>query len=988
MIRIRFVLSKTTPDAQLGLQSYEHDPYLQIFLSGQITQQTKTWTLPLPTQPTELTIESPCNKNIDGTYASVGFSLMCRRAILNERGQQLGYSRYAPIGGGMLYLSDVNRRGTFDVPLIDYSFTDATFVRAQLSVNVAEASIGGKLIGAPTAELHAKRQARMNAIFKSFHDMFVRKVKPTIPSYRDKHIKTYYAQISGATIPAYCFGFSSSLPATSFDPEAISYYIKVAASLNDWQVQDYVSIIEKQFKSATYLPEFHFACRIFSEAMCLFANACDYVSDLSQKVDVERFIDVFCTLAGDCVADYEEIICPDGNKKIKDVQVGDTVLSYDFNKGCHVYKKVVNKWDKGELPVYRVTFRDSTHIDVTENHPMWVRNNEKGKSIYVKKPLSEINHTGRVSWKKKVPTSNRVPYVAKDIEWLTEDHCFLIGHFLAEGSTSSHVETSGREIPDEIIPRLDKLGIPYSLRTNNSNVPIVRFLRSPFKEYIRKLQRSSFDLELPEEMMWLPENKLEAILDGYFLGDGHYHKTAGGTTEKVYSTSCEKFALQLRDISLKLGNSLWVYKQEKHGGVGTKPIYRCHDKPKSESKRRHGYDDLGETSIKSVEPIGTAHVYDIEIEDTHTFVFRNGLLGHNCEDLGRAIYMLCSILRTQKESSYKDPILYWSIKLIKLFVPVMITGVATAPSLGGNGENDDICHIYAALLPRMWFAECLSDRRMADTVYDGLQRQMPINQWEHVREAGGEITGVPVQILEGTNYSNPLPAPLSLYMASPQDINTLVEDVNRMKLTETQHPALARFGIQAQNPNVTAKGAYTIQENGFSSFYRRPVGLWSDVPLSFGGNAVDFSIGYGDQSKEGYAVDMRDFVCMSKRISLLSVTTFDREDIDHMMNVLQQERPTLLPTAPNASTPVPKSEMLTRLDSLCDRYNQIPPKRTRMVAPFHSYRLNHLNKLTAEMIAALETVLQQGYYKAIQYYLHPLSRDGELYFIDVRLYSQ
>jgi len=81
----------------------------------------------------------------------------------------------------------------------------------------------------------------------------------------------------------------------------------------------------------------------------------------------------------DCVAEYEKIRTKEGLKTVKDLKKGDLVLSYDFDKKEFVYKPILNVWDKGELEVYRVKFLNGQHIDVTENHNMFMRNSKYGK---------------------------------------------------------------------------------------------------------------------------------------------------------------------------------------------------------------------------------------------------------------------------------------------------------------------------------------------------------------------------------------------------------------------------------------------------------------------------------------------------------------------------------------------------------------------------------------------------------------------------------
>ena len=349
--------------------------------------------------------------------------------------------------------------------------------------------------------------------------------------------------------------------------------------------------------------------------------------------------EALCRRKGDCIAEYELIITKDGLKSAKEINIGDLVLSYDFNNSEYCWKPIINKWNKGKIPCYRVSFRNGQTIDVTDNHHMAIRNNsyaqKLNKSIYIKKELKDVEiDCSEQSWKRKVPCAIKVPYIPKDIEWLTEELCFVIGHFLAEGSHfngRSHIETSGHDIIEHILPILDKYKIPYKTRVNNSNCPIAIFLDSWFKEYLNTFTMGCFKLKLPDELLYLPENKLNKIVDGYFLGDGHYHYR-GDKQEKIYSTSSDSFAKQLQIIGLRIGMPFYSWLQVHHGGSGNKPIWRLYDASFSEFRRHFGHKDLSETSITSINPIGDIQCYDWEVSDTHIFFFANGIATFQCED--------------------------------------------------------------------------------------------------------------------------------------------------------------------------------------------------------------------------------------------------------------------------------------------------------------------------------------------------------------------
>jgi hypothetical protein len=365
-----------------------------------------------------------------------------------------------------------------------------------------------------------------------------------------------------------------------------------------------------------------------------------YVSDEAQYHVPEYWAKPTETLKsrrGDCVAEYEEIYTSKGLKKVGDLKLGDFVLSYNFESKNFCYKPIVNIWEKGKLPVYRVRFRNGTWVDITEDHPFWVRRTYK-PNPYVKVKLKDIDLTRW--WTRKIPCVKKLPYKVKDIKWLTKDLCFVIGHFLAEGDIDkSHVRTSGFAIPEKIVSILKNSKVPYSITKNNSGVPYLSFLKSKFKDYLKLCVTNSFNIHLPEEIFYLPEDKLKSLIDGHFLGDGHYsayknskNPLSQNNKEKTYSTSSNQLAFDIHRIHLQLGTPIYMWLQTDHKGFGNKPIWRLSYNSNSDFSKDFGFNGLSEVSIKDYEYIRDTEVRDFEVKDTHNFVFKNGIITHNCED--------------------------------------------------------------------------------------------------------------------------------------------------------------------------------------------------------------------------------------------------------------------------------------------------------------------------------------------------------------------
>lgn len=363
-----------------------------------------------------------------------------------------------------------------------------------------------------------------------------------------------------------------------------------------------------------------------------------YTGDMETKGQQEFWQNPEDTLTlqkGDCIAEYEEIYTIDGVKKAKDVKVGDMVLSYDFNTNEFVYKPIVNLWDKGVKKIKRVHLRNGQHVDVTDEHHMMVRTNQKGDSVYEKRDLKDVDLSRW--WRRKVPIAKKIPYKKSVPVWDKELYR-VIGHYLAEGWCDKYtVSSSGYELIEDIIPLLEKNNIPFSEHKNNSGVPYITFLKSDFKDYLKPLKRNSFDITLTEELLTLPEEYLEELLYGMWLGDGtklQYPDNRGYANNKewTYATSSEQLAGDIQRIGLHLGRTFHIWKQEHHGGSGNQPIYRINYNSNSHFLKDHGHKDLGEVSIRYIEDVGECQTYDWEVKDTHNFLFKNGMLSFQCED--------------------------------------------------------------------------------------------------------------------------------------------------------------------------------------------------------------------------------------------------------------------------------------------------------------------------------------------------------------------
>ncbi len=329
---------------------------------------------------------------------------------------------------------------------------------------------------------------------------------------------------------------------------------------------------------------------------------------------------------------YEEIYVEHGIKRIGDLELCDLALSYDFNKKEFCYKPIIRIGSIFKTDLYKVLFRNGQSVNVSINYTFWSRQTQQ-KSIYKKTNLQQIDLSRW--WKRKIPIAKKIPYQIKDIRWLTEDLCIVIGHYLAEGwSEYGKVSSSGHDLPIKIIPILQKYSIPYSEYFNTAGVPCIRVLKSDFKDFLKKLKTNSFRIHLIEPIFHLPPNKLSKLINGFYIGDGHwgnYPDKRGFKSNKqeVLSTSSEQLARDFQRIGLQIGKTFHIWKQVDHQGFGTKPIYRITYNPNSHFLKNFGYPNVSEVSIREFTKIENGYLRNFSVAETNIFVFKNGIIGHS-----------------------------------------------------------------------------------------------------------------------------------------------------------------------------------------------------------------------------------------------------------------------------------------------------------------------------------------------------------------------
>jgi intein/homing endonuclease len=353
-----------------------------------------------------------------------------------------------------------------------------------------------------------------------------------------------------------------------------------------------------------------------------------------------------------------------GYKKIKDIRLGDFVLTHLGN-----WKKVTNiciKDFSGDM--YKVKFKGQPSLDITYNHPIYIASDDYSKEN--RKPGNYNNYKNR-RWvlpgdiKKKYRCVNIVECIKGqeeyEMQWyeifnkhekfatknikvksikFNKDFSKFVGLFLADGNCYKPDKTSYRisiafnkndvKLINEIDCFLKSYGIKSLYREINKNGATLSFNNKTFFELLVQCYDEEREKILPP---WYKKLDIECLLDYWLKGDGWLSKREGREECFIGASTSFQLALSMRDIALSLGRHALInkYKRNRYG-VENKDQYWVtiyKQRPKSSSLKR-----ISEFETSSVIDTFEKYkyeglTYNLEVEDDNSYI-ANGMVVHNC----------------------------------------------------------------------------------------------------------------------------------------------------------------------------------------------------------------------------------------------------------------------------------------------------------------------------------------------------------------------
>ena len=391
-------------------------------------------------------------------------------------------------------------------------------------------------------------------------------------------------------------------------------------------------------------------------------------------------------LALSCLDEDSPIAMSDGSyKKIKDVKVGDKVISYNEVKRTLPINKVLNVWDRGYKESYKITLENGDSVIATDDHPFlgYFKTGKENK-------LFGCNSykTSYLSIKDGLKVGDNLYTVNKSPVWGSFDNlevAKLLGYICTDGYIDLKAsKIQFRNIRKEYVDEFEKICLEQfqtkstrkfkasycDLKTKITrqdtwevNITASKNLKDFLKsigcvdKYTRETSIIDFVLNNFNEEACaafinrvlsgdgcISKNKIQISISGKFESEfleklSRLFRKVGVRKSKVYHSktiSGKRSALMITEsLSAK---SLLSFTGPIFGKEfqSNEQLKIADDNLQKWKTRRRVYGTTSRTKVISIQSVGKRHVYDIEVDKRHNFI-TNNIITHNCSAKNKAI---------------------------------------------------------------------------------------------------------------------------------------------------------------------------------------------------------------------------------------------------------------------------------------------------------------------------------------------------------------
>ena len=377
------------------------------------------------------------------------------------------------------------------------------------------------------------------------------------------------------------------------------------------------------------------------------------ITKINEK-ELPKDIDLI-TYGYPCFTGDSLITTSKGLKEIKDISVGDYVLSHDKK-----YHKVTKWINQGEKQIWKINAMAFDEIRTTENHkfyarkkcgnkfqePMWIECKDLTSDYYLGVPVNDKEIIP--IWEGVEYTRGHNTYLHSSLskEMSNPNFWYIVGRWLGDGWTvrrknrnnnfSKVVISCPHEQVEELKERIERC---FNCTISKERTATKIYISN--KEFAMFLEQFGHGAEkkyVPDFVINLPIKLLEAFIYGYYKSDGCTIKNS-----LKFSTVSRKLAYTIAQCIMKVYKKpVSIYKIKTTDNniiegrvVNQRDWYQIAFRKDTQTR---GFYEDGYIwyPIKGVEKIDKIeNVYDITVEDSHSFVVNN-CIAHNCQDISLA----------------------------------------------------------------------------------------------------------------------------------------------------------------------------------------------------------------------------------------------------------------------------------------------------------------------------------------------------------------
>jgi len=376
---------------------------------------------------------------------------------------------------------------------------------------------------------------------------------------------------------------------------------------------------------------------------------------LGSVVDVDGYslpkVDIL--LGGSpCFAADTKVITKESIKNIEDVVVGDFVLTHS-----NEYQKVMRTGNKNSSDIVLLKAQGILETTTTKEHPYYVRTASR---IWDNSRRTSVRIFSEPEWKPAIELKKNdfigIPIIKTESNPLniTHEEAYIIGRYIADGHCRKDYRVSENRKNDrhwQLILSIGEHKLPeFKESINSNNYSCYKHTDSVFrcgfsnKRLVEIVEANcgsgAINKHISMNLLNLPIDILEKMLDGYLSGDG-YNGKAGYSITTISKDLIHGLSLAIAKV-YRVGSNVTFHKTNPTHVIQGRIVNQNDTyliRFKKEVTKQANYKVIGDViwyPIKSVTSVETPSlVYNLEVEIDNSYT-ANSAIVHNCQSFSFA----------------------------------------------------------------------------------------------------------------------------------------------------------------------------------------------------------------------------------------------------------------------------------------------------------------------------------------------------------------